>query len=49
MLSILLQVNVTVQWLSKIELACEMIGQVPSSGHPTYVLMDSWYPSALVL
>ncbi|MBG9791697.1 transposase [Paenibacillus dendritiformis] len=34
---------------SKIDLACDMIRQVPRSHHQTYVLMDSWYPSASVL
>jgi hypothetical protein len=34
---------------SKIDLACEMIRAVPMSKHPTYVLMDSWYPSSSVL
>lgn len=34
---------------SKIDLACEMIRSVPMSTCRTYVLMDSWYPSASVL
>lgn len=34
---------------SKIDLACDMIKQVPVSNQKTYVLMDSWYPSASVL
>ncbi len=34
---------------SKIDLACEMIQTVPMSKSKTYVLMDSWYPSASVL
>lgn len=37
------------QTKSKIELACEIIQKVPLSKRPTYVLMDSWYPSASVL
>ncbi|MCM3701661.1 transposase [Paenibacillus macerans] len=34
---------------SKIDLACEMIQAFPMSKYPTYVLMDSWYPSSSVL
>ncbi|WP_269054218.1 transposase [Paenibacillus tundrae] len=34
---------------SKIDLACEMLQSVPMSRCQTYVLMDSWYPSASVL
>ncbi len=34
---------------SKIDLACDMIKQVPISNQKTYVLIDSWYPSASVL
>ncbi|MCM3342078.1 transposase [Paenibacillus sp. MER TA 81-3] len=34
---------------SKIDLACDMIRQVPKSHYLTYVLMDSWHPSASVL
>lgn len=37
------------QGKSKIDLACEMIQSVPMSTCQTYVLMDSWYPSASVL
>lgn len=36
--------------LSKIEIASQMIQQVPrSNSHKTYVLMDSWYPSTSIL
>lgn len=37
------------QGKSKIELAGDMIHAVPMSSCRTYVLMDSWYPSASVL
>ncbi|MFI2856154.1 hypothetical protein ACH6EH_03325 [Paenibacillus sp. JSM ZJ436] len=34
---------------SKIDLACDIIQSVRTSNQPTYVLMDSWYPSSTVL
>lgn len=37
------------QGKSKIDLACDLIQAVPMSSCRTYVLMDSWYPSASVL
>lgn len=34
---------------SKIELACDMMRQVPVSTQPMYALVDAWYPSASLL